>query len=203
MRLSMIQRFANHTAGVTDVRGTPLWASSENPWARLVNKYRTFAVANSAEVRRLVLNAPTPMVAAERVATLLASAYVIGGGINEMRKGLRDMLMGEEARPSKQGIAKHAERLVQGLGTMEGMFLVNAANDPTTAVLSAVGGPAAGVTASLVQDLQATAKHGIGWRTIDTVSKRVPVAGPIVGPMVSKQVRKESKQTAEDSRLLK
>jgi len=203
MRLGMIQRFANHTSGVTDVRGTPLWASTENPWARLVNKYRTFAVANSAELRRLVVNAPDPMTAATRVATLLASAYVVGGGIHEARLWLRDSLLGNEARPNKNTVSRNAERLVQGLGTIEGMFLVNAAQDPTRAVASLTGGPAGGVAASFLQDMVATAQHGPGWRTVDTISKRLPLVGPIVGPMVGQEVRKESKRTAENQRILR
>ncbi len=202
MRLRMIQRFANHTSGVTDVRGTPLWASTENPWARLVNKYRTFAVANSAELRRLVVNAPDAKTAATRVATLLAGAYVIGGGIHEARMWLRDSLLGNEAKPSKNSIARNAERLTQGLGTIEGMFLVNAAQDPVRAVASATGGPGAGVAASFLQDMIATAQYGPGWRTVDTLSKRLPLVGPVVGPLVGQEVRKESRGIAEQRRQL-
>jgi hypothetical protein len=202
MRLSMIQRFANHTSGVTDVRGTPLWASSENPWARLVNKYRTFAVANSAEVRRLIVNAPDVYTAAKRVSTLLAGAYVIGGGINEARKWLHDSLMGNEAKPTKEGLMTHAQRLVQGLGTIEGMFVINAARDPGMAMLSAAAGPAGGTAASFLQDLYSTGKYGIGWRTIDTASKRLPIIGPVTGPLVSGEVKREAKQQAETTRQL-
>lgn len=202
MRLGMIQRFANHTAGVTDVRGTPLWASSENPWARLVNKYRTFATANSAELRRLIVNAPTAADGAMRVATLLASGYVIGGGINEGRKWLRDTLMGNEAKPDKSTVMRHAERVVQGLGTIEAMALINAVRDPGQAMLSFAAGPAGGTAASLLQDLVATAKHGLGWRSIDTISKRLPIVGPVVGPLVGKEVKRESRRQAEISRDL-
>jgi hypothetical protein len=202
MRLSMIQRFANHTSGVTDVRGTPLWASSENPWARLVNKYRTFAVANSAEVRRLIVNAPDVYTAAKRVSTLLAGAYVVGGGINEARKWLHDSLMGNEAKPTKKGLMVHAERLIQGLGTVEGMFVINALRDPNMAVLSAASGPVGGTTASFLQDLASTAKHGVGWRTIDTASKRLPLVGPITGPLVGAEVKRESRRQAETTRQL-
>lgn len=201
-RLSMIQRFANHTSGVTDVRGTPLWASTENPWARLVNKYRTFAVANSAELRRLVVNAPDVYTAAKRVSTLLAGAYVIGGGIHEARLWLRDSLLGNEAKPNKNDLSRNAERLVQGLGTIEGMFLVNAAQDSTRAMASLTGGPAGGVAASFLQDMIATAQHGPGWRTIDTASKRLPLVGPIVGPLVGAEVKRESRQTAENQKYL-
>ena len=202
MRLSMIQRFANHTAGVTDVRGVPLWASSENPYARLVHKYRTFAAANTAEVRRLITGAPDVYTAAKRVATLVAGAYVVGGGINEMREGLRNYLMGDEAKPTKKGLMLHAERLIQGLGTIEGMFTVQALHDPKQAMISALGGPAAGVGTSLMQDLYRTAQDGVGWRSIRTISKRLPVAGPVVGPMVEREVQKERELTKQKKQWL-
>jgi len=206
MRLQMIQKFANHTAGITDVRGVPLWATTENPWARLINKYRTFATANTAEARRLVINAPTTSVAVGRVARLLAGAGLFGGSIKAGEEAFSEMLgqkvYGKSDAQDKGMLLHTVQSLIYGLGTVEGMFLVNTARDPKTAVLSAVGGPAAGVTAGLLQDLSSTVEHGVGYRSIRTLSSRVPLVGAVTGPYIRGKAQKEAAQTAENTRAL-
>jgi hypothetical protein len=82
------------------------------------------------------------------------------------------------------------------------MFLVNAAKDENMAVLGAAAGPTGGTAASFLQDMYSTAKYGVGWRTVDTVSKRLPLIGPITGPLVSGEVKKESRRQAETTRQL-
>jgi hypothetical protein len=81
------------------------------------------------------------------------------------------------------------------------MFVINAARDPGMAMLSAAAGPAGGTAASFLQDLYSTGKYGIGWRTIDTAAKRLPIVGPVTGPLVSAEVKKESRREAENTRI--
>ena len=202
-RFKMIQRFANHTTGVTDVRGIPLYATNENPWFRLANKYKTFAQANTAEVDRLVRNAPTGLEAVKRAATLLAGAEVVGAGINTIRQGIQDAILGPEKNPSKTQAQWLIENAVLGMGTLPGFLAVQFMNTPERALTGAVLGPAGGLVGGLLQDLQATIDHGVGWRTVDTASKRAPIVGPVLGPAVQREVRRESKQDAARSHAIR
>lgn len=194
MKRQMIQRFANMTSGITDVRGIPEWATTSNPWARLVNKYRTFTLANSAEIRRLVNGAPDKATAAARINRLILGSGLIGGSIYNVEEQLRQALSGAPAK-DKEGWIDVIAPWVYGLGTFEGSMIMNAlSRDATSAVVSAVGGPPAGVAASLLDDLKQTAEKGVGWRTVDTVSKRLPIVGPVTGPLVSGEIKAENKQ---------
>lgn len=202
-RLKMIQRFANHTAGVTDVRGIPLYATNENPWFRLVNKYKTFAQANTAEVDRLIRNAPTGTAAVKRFVTLLAGAEVMGAGINTIRQGLQDAILGPEKNPTKTQAQWLIENAILGLGTVPGLLAVQFMNTPERMVTGLTAGPAGGLAGGLIEDLSATVEKGVGWRTFDTLSKRAPVVGPVLGPAVQREVRRESKQDAARSRAIR
>jgi len=184
------------------VRGIPLYATSENPWFRLVNKYRTFAQANTAEVDRLVRNSPTGGELIRRAATLLVGAEVVGGGINTIRQCLQDALLGEEKNPTKTRAQWLTENMVLGLGTLPGLLAVQAMNTPERVFAGLTGGPAAGLAGGLLEDLVATIEHGVGYRTVDTLSKRTPLIGPVLGPAVQKEVRKESKREAARTRAI-
>lgn len=196
MRLLMIQKFANMTAGVTDARGVGLFLTNENPIYKLVNKYRSFGMANAAEIQRMVLNAPDLRTGVTRGLTLLAGAYAVGGGINELRKALRDSLMGHEAPKDKKGTADLLERLALGLGAAHGMLLVQLAKDPEHAIISAVTGPAIGLIGRVTADLWATGKEGVGWRSVDTLSAVGPT-GPVLGPLVDAEKKKEARRLSE------
>lgn len=202
-RFKMIQRFANYTTGVTDVRGIPLYATNENPWFRLANKYKTFAQANTAEVDRLVRNAPTGLAAVKRAATLLAGAEVMGAGINTIRQGLQDAILGPEKNPSKTQAQWLIENAVLGMGTLPGLLVVQTLNTPERVVPGLILGPAGGLADSLYQDLAATIEKGVGWRSVDTLSRRAPVVGPVLGPAVQREVRRESKQDAARSHAIR
>lgn len=201
MRLKMIQRFANYTAGVTDVRGVPLWATTENPWARLVNKYRTFSAANTAEIKRFADNSPDYPTFVKRAATLLAGGYAVGTGMNEFRYAIQSSMMGQEAPKHKRDWVYHAENLLMGLGGLQGMFIATAMESPARAVTNIVGGPVAGVATGLLQDMSNTIQHGVGWRSIKTLSQRAPIVGPVLGPAVRKEASKESKRLQEQHRM--
>ena len=193
MRQLMIQRFANYTAGVTDVRGVGLWLTSENPVYKLVNKYRNFSMANAAEIQRSVLNAPDIRTGIERGVRLIIGGYAIGGGVNEARKALIASLMGQEAPKTKEDAAAQLERLALGLGAAHGMLLVQLAARPEMAVISAVAGPTVGLLGRLASDINDTVKMGPGWRSIDTLSGLGPT-GPILGPLVDAKKKKESRR---------
>ena len=196
MRLLMIQKFANGAAGVTDVRGVGLWLTSENPTYKLVNKYRNFSMANAAEINRTVLNAPDVRTGIERGVRLIAGAYAIGGGVNELRKAITNSLMGAEAPKDKKGAAVILERLALGLGAAHGMLLVQLAHNPANAVSNAVAGPAVGLIGRLAEDMYQTAAIGPGWRSVDTLSSLGPT-GPIVGPLVDARRKKEARRYQE------
>lgn len=201
-RYKMIQQFSNNTAGVTDVRGVPLYATNENPWFRLINKYKTFAQANTAEVDRLIRQSPDGLTAVKRFVTLIAGAEVVGGTVNVARQGLQDALLGNEKNPSKTWARFAMENVILGLGTIPGLLMVQALNTPEAVMIGLTGGPAAGLAGSLIQDLSSTVKHGIGWRSMDTLSKRLPLVGPITGPLVQQEVRRETKREAAKTRSL-
>ena len=202
MRLAMIQRFANHTAGVTDLRGVPLWATSENPWARLVNKFRTFSAANTAEIGRLAQNSPDYATFTKRMGTLLAGGYVVGAGMNEFRYSIQSALMGQEAPKHKRDWVYHAQNLLMGLGSLQGMFIAAAMESPARAITNVIGGPVAGVATGLLQDLTWTIQHGVGWRSAKTLSQRAPLVGPVLGAAVRKEVSRESRLLQEEQRAL-
>lgn len=201
MRYTMIQSFTNKVAGVSDPRGIPMWLLSEDPKVRFVNKYRSFAFANSGEIRRLVQDAPNGWVAAQRVATLVGGAAVVGGSLNMGRKAVQDFF-GDDRHISKTKVQFMAENLVMGLGAVEGIFAVQALKRPEMAVGSLVGGPAAGVATGLIGDAITTYKHGVGARTFDTLAHRAPVVGPIIGPIVGKYANRQAKIDAEITRDL-
>jgi hypothetical protein len=205
MRYEMIQNFANNTAGVTDVRGIPLYATNENPLFRLVNKYKSFAQANFAEINRLVSDSPNGLVAARRITTLLAGAQVAGGGVNLLRDQISTHLMGGQKNPDKSLVRILAENEVLGLGALPGLLIVQAANTSAAQFLLGIaGGPAAGRTAGFLEDLYATGKNGVGWRSVDTASRSLPVplSPMVLGPIVKGQVKKEAKRTAEKTRRM-
>ncbi len=202
MRLQMIQRFANYTSGVTDVRGLPLWASSQNPWFKLVNKYRSFAASNSGEIRRAIFNAPTAYDGTKRAVTLLLGAYGLGSGIKIVGTDLINSIMGNEPKQSKASVWNKIEPLIYGLGTIEGMLVVNAAQDPTRAALSLTGGPLAGAAVNFADDLKATAEHGIGWRSIRAAASRLPIVGPFTGGYVKGQAKQQNASEAADRQQL-
>ncbi len=202
MRLGMIQRFANYTSGVTDVRGLPLWASSQNPWFKLVNKYRSFAASNSGEIRRAIFNAPTAYDGTKRAVTLLLGAYGLGSGIKIVGTDLINSIMGNEPKQSRAGLWNKIEPLIYGLGTIEGMLVVNAAQDPTRAALSFTGGPLAGAAVNFADDLKATAEHGIGWRSIRAAASRLPIVGPFTGGYVKGQAKQQNATEAADRQQL-
>lgn len=200
-RALMIQKFANGAAGVTDVRGVGLWLTNENPVYKLVNKYKNFSMANAAEINRTVLNAPDVRTGIERGVRLIAGAYTVGGGVNELRKSLTNSLMGNEAPKDKKGAAAILERMALGLGAAHAMFLVQLAHDPRNALASAAVGPAFGLISRLGEDIYQTAAVGPGWRSVDTLSGLGPT-GPVLGPLVDKERKKEARKLAYKKSLM-
>jgi hypothetical protein len=204
-RYEMIQNFANNTAGVTDVRGVPYYATNENPYFRLINKYKTFAQANFAEINRLISDAPNGAVAVRRLTELLVGAQVAGAGVNIMRDKISNYLMGGQKNPDKTWLRMAAENEIIGLGALPGLLLVQAANTSAPQFIGGLtGGPAAGRAAGFLEDLYSTSKNGVGWRSVDTLSKSLPIpfSPMFMGPYVKGKVKKEAKRTAEKNRMM-
>jgi hypothetical protein len=202
-RLKMIQTFANYTAGVTDLRGVPLWATSENPWARLSNKYRTFALANSAEIARLAHNAPTWGEYVRRLSTLAIGGAAIGAGVNETRQAIYNAFAEHPPETNDRSAWQYwGENMLLGLGSVQAMVILEATRDPRHLVSGLAGGPAAAKAGGLIEDLVDTVNHGVGWHSVREATKSVPFVGPLYRGPVKAKVAEETEQRQGQQKLI-
>lgn len=196
LRARMIQNFANMTAGVADVRGLPLGGLSESPWANMVRQYRTFAMNNAAEIRRQIKNAPTLYDAILRSVRLTVGAGLTGAAVHTISDYIWNGITGRKEKVNKP-LAKQlsdeelgwiAESIVLGLGTVEGMLVLQAMDDSARAVAQVVGGPPASLAISAMKDIGATVNEGPGPKTFRTATRRIPFIGPVMRSLLQEEI---------------
>ena len=199
MRLMMIQRGANYGAGLTDVRSIPLYGLSENPVARLVQLYWRYAQHNAGESLRLYKNAPTRTEGVARMARLFGSTFMLGTGLHEVQNLLTDTIMGDEAPERERDFIHHLESVAIGMYGIPAMVITGAFDTSARATIGKVSsGIAGGVVGGLVDDLIQTMRHGPGWRTLETASRKAPYIGPLLGPYVKGQAKAEQRELQEE-----
>lgn len=198
LRLEMIQRFANETSGILDARGLPWYATSENPYAKVVLQYKPFLIANSTELQRSVLNAPTRAVAASRFAALVGTGVPIGLGVYEAKQLFNHIVQGPSyERPTKDDMYA-LEAAIAGIGGAYTAAAIDSVNDT---MHNRVGFalPVAAYPSGLARDLYKSIKYGPGWRSLRTVSE-LPGVGLVTKPYVEGRAKVEEKQRQEMSR---
>lgn len=196
LRLEMIQRFANNTAGVLDSRGLPWFATSENPFAKAVLQYKPFLLANSAEIRRSIMNAPTKAIAATRFATLMTGGAVGGTAIYEAKQLFNHLVQGSNYEPPNRDGVYAVERLLGGLGGAYATTMFDLVEHPERTGASLVGGPAMGYVTGFAKDIKMSLDHGPGWHSLRTASE-LPIVGPVTHPFVQGQSKEAARQRRE------
>ena len=189
MRLKMIQRFANYTAGISDVRGVPLLLLSDSPWAKFRNLYQTYAGANMAESRRLIENAPNKREAARRIVTLFMGATTVGTAESLLMHELEDALTNDPTPWEVDGRFV-MEATAMGLFNLPAVALVAGLRDPGHAVSNLIGGVPGGYANGIWQDLVSTMEHGFGWGSFEHIIRKTP-AGKLLGPPVREKANEE------------
>lgn len=199
MRLMMIQRGANYGAGLTDVRSIPLYGLSENPVARLVQLYWRYAQHNAGESLRLYKNAPTRTEGVARMARLFGSTFMLGTGLHELQNLLTDTIMGDEAPERERDFIHHLESVAIGMYGIPAMVITGAFDTSARATIGKMtSGIAGGTIGGLVDDLIQTMRHGPGWRSIETASRKSPYIGPLLGPYVKGHAQAEHRELIEE-----
>lgn len=201
VKARMIQNFSNYTAGVADARGLPLGGLNEGPWATLVRQYRTFAMNNAAEIRRQIKGAPTLYDGILRAVRLGTGGFLTGAAVHTITDGIWNSL---SAHPSKvnSGLSKTigdedlawiAESIVLGLGTVEGMLVLQAMDDEARAVAQGIGGPTASLAIGTTKDITSTLKEGLGPKSARTAARHAPIVGPMVRALLQESIDEETR----------
>lgn len=196
LRLEMIQRFANQTAATLDARGLPWYATSENPFAKMVLQYKPFLIANSAELQRSIANAPTKLVAMNRFAALMTAGGATATGVYEAKQMFQHFVQGDNYEPPNRDGVYALERALAGLSGAYAMVLLDLAENPERTLANMAGGPTLGYATGFAKDLKASLKHGPGWRSLRTLSE-LPVVGPLTHSYVKGRATEESQQLRE------
>lgn len=196
LRLEMIQRFANQTAATLDARGLPWYATSENPFAKMVLQYKPFLIANSAELQRSIANAPTKLVAMNRFAALMTVGGATATGVYEAKQMFQHFVQGDNYEPPNRDGVYALERALAGLSGAYAMVLLDLAENPERTLANMAGGPTLGYATGFAKDLKASLKHGPGWRSLRTLSE-LPVVGPLTHSYVKGRATEESQQLRE------
>lgn len=211
MRLSMIQKFANDTAGMTDARTLPLWAmkATENPWVRMVMKYNQYVGANTTAVRRALFNAPTKAVAISRAARLLAGGALAGTAV----QGIKDALAsatGDIPEYDKEGTEQAITNLLQGVGMYGPSLLMDSYSRGADKTFSKVITGAPGSLAiRTIRDMGEAIWDTDRWIESGEFPATIArpfasAAGPaslVLRPMVERAVREQRQQRKELKRL--
>lgn len=195
LRLEMIQRFSNNTAGVLDARGLPWYATSENPYAKAVIQYKPFLMANSTEINRSIINAPTKAIAANRFAALIAMGGTAGVGVYEAKQLFNQLVQGPDYEPSRKDAQYALEAFVGGFSGAYTLAAMDVVSDPYRAG-AGLSVPMLSYPTGLGKDLIDSVKHGPGWRSLRTVSE-IPVLGTVTGPYVKGKAKTEAKRLRE------
>lgn len=190
LRLEMIQRFANQTSGILDARGLPWYATSENPYAKAVLQYKPFLIANSAELHRMIGNAPTRAVAANRFATLVTAGGAAGLGAYEAKQLFYSIVQGDAyEKPTKDDLYA-VEAALAGMSGAYSAATLDALNDATRNRI-ALSMPILSYPSGLAKDLMDSVKYGPGWRSLRTLSE-IPGAGLVTAPFIKGRAKEEA-----------
>lgn len=195
LRLEMIQRFANQTSGVLDARGLPWYATSENPYAKAVLQYKPFLIANSAEIHRMIANAPNRLVAANRFTALVAGGGAAGLGAYEAKQLYNSIVQGDMYEKPTKDDAYALEAAIAGMSGAYSAATIDALNDATRNRI-ALSIPILSYPSGLAKDLMDSVKHGPGWRSVRTLSE-IPGAGLVTAPVVKGLAKEEAKALRE------
>lgn len=195
LRLEMIQRFANNTAGILDARGLPWYATSENPYAKAVLQYKPFLAANGTEIHRIIKDSPTKAIAANRLLALGIFGSTAGVATYEAGQLINHLIQGQDYQRPKKDAAYALEAAVAGMTGLWSVTLLDLATDPMHAG-AATTIPSLAVPAGFARDIHDTIQYGPGWRTIRQASK-LPVIGGITGTYVQGRAREESRRRQE------
>lgn len=214
MKLAMIQKFANYSAGIPDARGLPLIATNETAYWRLANQYRVFMFNNQAELIRVWKQAPTLPDAVNRVSKILlgtgTSAAMSGALTEYIRNAFIDDPEGSKfvnKRLKKivgdEGAAFAIQTLIYGLGTVAGSVLLTTLDNQWKAVGGLTLGPTGSLIHDIAEDIVDTVTGGPSAKSLRATSRRVPFVGPMLAPAVRDQVKQDQERAREEERLMR
>ena len=195
LRLEMIQRFANNTAGILDARGLPWYATSENPYAKAAIHYKPFLIANSTEINRSIINAPTKAIGFNRFAALMGTGGSAGAGVYELKHLYDQLVQGPDYAPPKKDAQYMLEAFIGGFSGAYTLAVIDAATDPYRAG-TGIPVPMLSYPSGLMVDLHDSIKYGPGWRSLRTLSE-IPVLGAVTGPYAKGRANTEAKHRQE------
>lgn len=211
MRLSMIQRYANYSAGIPDARGLPLIATSETAYARLGNQYRTFMFNNQAELVRLWRQAPTTHDAINRVTKVLLGTGATAAVTGAVSEYIRNAFTEEEGSPfvnkrlkkivGDEGAAFAIQTLTYGLGALFGSLILTTLDNGWKLAANLTLGPTAGLIAGTAEDTVDSIINGPNWKSLRTASRRVPFVGPVLAPTVRENIKEEADSQRREQQL--
>jgi len=203
MKLDMVQRYANYSAGMPDVRGLPLIATSETAYAKLGNQYRSFLFSNQAELVRLWKNAPTTADAINRVTKIMLGTGATAATTGAMSEYIRNMFIEEEGNPfvnkklktlvGDDGAAFAIQTLVYGMGALFGSLALTSLDSGWKLAAQLTIGPTGALIAGTAEDVVDSIIHGPNWKSLRTAARRTPLAGPVLAPIVQEAAKEDQR----------